>query len=91
METEASCTYCGLALGNSAGGSGDNRMRAPVPFVHGGFVDVRCMLERVNRPARGHVDPRSCIAGRSKWVGGSRSPHPAEVGRGLPMTESGGR
>ena len=30
-EAEASCTYCGRALDDSKGGSGNNHMRVPVP------------------------------------------------------------
>ena len=49
------------------------------------------MLERADSLAREHVDPRSSLACRSDWAAGSRSPHPAEFARGLPMTEPGGR
>ena len=65
-------------------------MRVPVPCPHGGFVHVCCMLERAEHLAKGHVDPRSFAACRSEWAGGNRPPHPAELARGLPMTESGG-
>ena len=70
-EEEASCTYCGRALDDSAGGSKDNYeyMRVPVPCPHGGSVHIRYMLERAGRIARGHVDPRSCVACRSVWAG----------------------
>ena len=65
-------------------------MRVPVSCPHGGFVHVCCMLERAEHLAKGHVDPRSFAACRSEWAGGNRPPHPAELARGLPMTESGG-
>ena len=51
------------------------------------------MLERADRLARGHIDPRSCVACSSEWVGGRRPPHPAELASnsGLPSNESGQR
>ena len=54
-------------------------------------MHVSCMLERADRLAKGHTDPRSCVACSCAWAGGRRPPHPAELARGLPMTESGGR
>lgn len=36
-EAEASCTYGGRALDDSAGGAGENRMRVPVPCPHEGI------------------------------------------------------
>ena len=53
-------------------------------------MHVRCMLERADHIARGHADPRSCIACRSEWAGGIRPAYPTELARGLPMTERGG-
>ena len=90
-EAARACTYCGLDLKNSAWGSGDNYMRVPVPCPHEGFVHVICMLERANPLATGHTDPRSCVACICEWAGGRRPPHAAELARGLPMNESGGR
>lgn len=49
------------------------------------------MLERVECPTSGHVDPRFCVACRSEWVGESRPPGLGELFRGLPITEPGGR
>ena len=60
-EAEIARTYCGLALEDSAEGSGDNHVGVPVPYPHGGFVHVSCMLERADRLARGYTDPRSCV------------------------------
>ena len=77
-EGEAACTYRGLALDNSAGGSGDNHMRVPVPCPHGGFLHVSCMSERADRLARGHTDPRSRVACSCEWTDERRPPHPAE-------------
>ena len=90
-EAETACTYCGLALAELTAGSGNIHMRVPVPCPHGGFVHSSCMLERADRLARGHIDPRSCVACRSEWAGGRRPPHPAELASGLPMNESGER
>ena len=90
-EAETACTYCGLALEESAAGSRDIDLRVPVPCPHGGFVHSSCMLERADHLARGHIDPRSCVACLSEWAGGRRPPHPAELARGLPMNESGER
>ena len=66
-------------------------MLVPIPYTHGGFVHTRCMLDRADRIARGHANPRACVACQSAWPGGIRSRHPAELARGLPMTELGGR
>jgi len=85
------CTYCGWPLDGSVGESEDNYVRVPVPCAHGGFVHARCMLDRAEHLSRGHTDPRPRVACRSAWPGGSRPPHPAELARGLPMNEYGGR
>ena len=66
VEVEASCTYCGRARDDSKGGAGDNHMRVPIPCPHGGYVHVCCMLERAEHLARGHADPRFCVAYRSE-------------------------
>ena len=73
-EAEASCTYCGRALDDSTGESGENHMRVPVTCPYSRLVHVHCILERAGRIARGHVDPRSCVTCRSDWAGGSRPP-----------------
>ncbi|CAN0588523.1 unnamed protein product, partial [Laminaria digitata] len=78
-EAETACTYCGLVLAELTAGSGNIHMRVPVPCPHGGFVHSSCMLERADRLARGHIDPRSCVACRSEWAGGRRPLHPAEL------------
>ena len=49
------------------------------------------MMDRADRIARGLADPRPCVACPSAWPGGIRPPHPAELAKGLPMTELGGR
>ena len=92
-EAEPACTYryCGLAVKNAAGGSGDNHTRVHARCPNGGFVHVSCMLGPADRLARGHIDPRFCVACSCEWVGGRRPPHPAMLARGLPMTQSGGR
>ena len=54
-------------------------------------MHVCCMLKRAGHLARRHVDPRSCVACHSEWAGGNRLPRPAELARGLSMTEPGGR
>ena len=90
-DAEASCTYCSRALVDSDGQSGDSHVRVPIPCTHGGFVHARCMLDRAERIARGYADPRPCIVCQSVWPGGTRPPHPAELARGLPMTELGER
>ena len=90
-DTEASCIYCGWALDDSDGQSGDSQVRVPIPCTHEGFVHARYMLHREDRIARGHADPRPCVACQSAWPGGIRPPHPPELARGLPMTELGGR
>ena len=90
-DAEASCTYCGRALVDSDGQSGDSHVRVPIPCTHGGFVHARCMLDLADRIARGYADPRLCGVCQSAWPGGTRPPHPAELARGLPMTELGGR
>ena len=61
-DAEASCTYCGRALDDSAGESGDSHVRVPIPCAHGGSVHARCNLDRADRIARGHTDPRPCVA-----------------------------
>ena len=66
------CTYCGWPLDNSSGESGEDHARVPVPCT-------RCMLARAENLARGHADPRPCVACRSAWPGGSRPPDPAEL------------
>ena len=57
------------------------------------FVHSSCMLERAGRLARGHIDPRSCVACSSGGAGGRRPPHPAELASssGPPTNESGQR
>ena len=90
-EAGVACTFYGLDLENPAPGSVDNHMRVPVLCPHRGFVHFTCMLERADRLARGHIEPRSSVACSFKWAGGSRSPHPAELAGDRPMTESGGR
>ena len=73
-------------------GVGGNQLRVPDPCpqrAHRGLVHGHCMMERADRIAQGHVDPRSCIACRSEWAGGSRLPHPVKLVRGLSMTEPG--
>ena len=77
------CTYCGWPLDNSSEESDEDDARVPVPCAHGGFVHTRCMLERAENLARGHTDPRPCVARRSAWPVGSRPPHPAELARGI--------
>ena len=88
-DAEASCTYCRRALDDSAGESGDSKVRVPIPRAHRGSVHARCMLDRADHIARGHIGPRPCVACQSAWLKGSRPPHPAELARGLPMTEQG--
>ena len=90
-DAEASCIYYGRALDDSAGESGDSNVRVPIRCAHGGSVHARCMLDRADRIARGHTDPRPCVASQSAWPEGSRPPQPAELARGLPMAEQGGR
>ena len=85
------CTCCGWPLDGSVGESEDNYVRVPVPCAHGGFVHARCILDRAEHLARGHANPRPCVACRSAWPRGSRLPHPAEMARGLPTDEHGGR
>ena len=88
-EAEAACTYCGLPLEDSAGGSRDNHMPVPVPCPRGGIVHISCMLDQAEGLATGYVDPRSCIVCCRE--GGRRPPHPAELARRLLVNESGGR
>ena len=90
-DAEASCTYCGRALDYSDGQSGDSHVLVPISCTNGGFVHSRCMLDRADRIARGHADPRPCVAFQSEWPGGIRPPHPAELATGVPMTELGGK
>ena len=90
-DAEASSTYCGRALDGSAGESGDNHVRVPIPCAQGGSVHARCTLDRVDHIARGQADPRPCVACHSAWPEGSRPPHPPELARGLPITEQEGR
>lgn len=65
----------------------------PSRAVHGGFVHARCVLDRVDRIARGHVDPRFWVVCPSAWPEGSRPTRRVELARGLPMSEQeeGGR
>ena len=85
------CTYCGWPLDNARGESGEDDARVPVPCAHGGFVHTRCMLDRPENLARGHADPRPCVACRSVWPGGSRPSHPSELARGTSMDGHEGR
>ena len=49
------------------------------------------MLDRAEKFARGHADPRPCVACGSAWPGGSRPPHPVELDRGISMDGHEGR
>ena len=82
-----------MACQPTSQGKGDNHRRVPVQCPHGGFVHSSCMLERVDRLARGHIDLKSSAACSSEWAGGRRPPYPTELASssGLPTNESGQR
>ena len=88
-DAETSCTYCGRDMVDSAGESGDSHAPVLIQCGHGESAHARCMLDRADHIARGHIGPRPCVACQSAWLKGSRPPHPAELARGLPMTEQG--
>ena len=90
-DADESRTYCGRALDDSAGVSEDNHVQVPLPCAHGGLVHARWMLDCVEHLARGRADPKPCVAPHSAWPGGNRSPHPAALARGLPMSGHGER
>ena len=60
-DDDAPCTY-GQALADYAGGPGATHVRVPIPCAHGGFVHALCMLDRADRIAGGHTDPRPGVA-----------------------------
>ena len=91
VEAHAARTYCGRALDDSGDESEDNHVQVPIPCAHGGFVHARCMLHRAEHLARGHANPRPCVACRSAWPGGNRPPHPTALARRLPMSGQGER
>ena len=90
-DTGAPCTYCGEDLDFSAGDPGDSQAPVPVTCPHQGFVHARCMWDRAERLANGHVDPQPCVACRSEWPVRSRPPNPAELTQGLPRPQPEGR
>ena len=67
-KAETACTHCGLALQDSAQGSGDNHMGVPVPCPHGRLcTSVACWNERI--AARKGIQtrgPASCAAARGR-------------------------
>ena len=88
------CTYCGWPVDNSSGESGEDDAREPVPYAHGGFVHTRCMPDRAENLARGHVGPRTCVTCRSAWPEETDLPTRRSWLEGYPwtgMTEGGGR
>ena len=89
--TGAPCTFCGVHADYSAGDSGDGEAPVPVTCSHGGFVHARCMWNRAERLANGHVDPQPCATCRCEWPVRSRPPHPAELAQGLLRSQSGER
>ena len=90
-DAEESCTYCGRALDDPAEELEENHVQVPIPCAHDGLVHGRCMLDHAEHLARGHADPRPCVACRSAWLGGNRPPHPAALARGQPMSWQGER
>ena len=54
-------------------------------------MHVSCMLERADRLAKGYTDPRSCVACSLEGAGRRRPPLPADLARGLSISESEGR
>ena len=50
-----------------------------------------CMLDRAERLACGHTDPRPCVVCSSEWPARTRPPHPAELGDNMPGPRLGGR
>lgn len=54
-------------------------------------MHARCMLDRGEHLARGHADPRPCVACRLEWPGENRPPQPAALARVLPMAGLGER
>ena len=89
--TRAPCTCCGEHVDYPAGDSGDGEAPVPVTCSHGGFVHARCMWDRAERLANGHVDPQPCATCRCEWPVRSRPPHPAELAQGLLRSQSGER
>ena len=54
-------------------------------------MHTHCMPDPVDHIARGHTDSTPCVPCQSARSEGSRPLHPAELTRGLPMTEQGRR
>ena len=65
-DTGAPCTYCGEDLEHSAGDPGDGEEPVPATCSYKGFVHARCMWDRAERLANGHVDPQPCVTCRSE-------------------------
>ena len=55
------CTYCGRVLQDSSEHAGADHLWSIIPCAHGQFVHVGCMLDRTERLACGHTDPRPCV------------------------------
>ena len=89
--TGAPGTCCGEHLDYCAGDPGDGQVSAPGTCSDGGFVHARCMWDRAEHLANGHVGLQPCIACRSEWAVRNRPPHPAELAQGLPRCLPGGR
>ena len=64
---------------------------ALIPCPHGEQEHARCMLDRAERLASGHADPKPCVACRLAWPARSRPLHPAELAEDLPKPRPGGR
>ena len=77
---KASYTYCGRALDDSAGQSGGRHVRVSIPCAHGGSVHARCMLDRADRIARGHTDPRPTGSVPISVAGGKPTSPPVGTG-----------
>lgn len=61
----------GYTVDNSARGSEDKHVRAPMPCAHRGFVHAHSMLERIYHLPSGRAYPRLCIACRQMLPVGS--------------------
>ena len=85
-DTGAPCKYYGEDLDFSAGEPGDSQAPVPVACSHDGFVHARCIWDRAERLANGHVDPQPCATCPTEWPAGNRPPHPAELTQGLPRS-----
>ena len=90
-EAEAWCSYYGRALEDAVGGAEDKHIRGPVPCPH-----RRVCARPLHVGASGMPRERSCRPEVLRRVplrvaGEADRSHPAELGRGLPMTELGGK